>query len=197
MGSGAARGADDRVGLGAGEHDSGEGIDELGADRGRHRRRSGGGRRCGRGGPGVGGQLGQGAAPGGHAPAGEHGQAQRERLGTRVQGGVTQLFVAGVQPTTGNGVVILAGIRAGARFSSRGARRGSRGQRRGVLPPGLVGGWVSGFWTAVPGSGPALVRSSGGARARRNGPRWAPPDPPGADSGPWTAGGRRTRTPRR
>ena len=139
MESGVLRGADDRGGLGAGEHDSGEGVDELGGDRGRHRL-SDWGRRRGGGRPGIGGEVGQGATPGGHALAGEHGEAQRERLGTRVQGGVTQLFVAGVQPTTGNSVVILAGIRAGARFSSRGARRGSRGQGRGVLPSGLVGG---------------------------------------------------------
>jgi len=137
MGGGALRGADDRGGLGAGEHDSSEGVDELGGDRGRYRP-SDWRRRRGRGGPGIGGEIGQGAAPGGHALAGEYGEAQRERLGTRVQGGVTQLFVAGVQPATGNSVVILAGIRAGARFSSRGARRGSRG--RGVLLPGLVGG---------------------------------------------------------
>ncbi len=37
-----------------------------------------------------------------------------------VQGGVTQLLVAGIQPGTGGGD--LAGIRAGARFSSRVAR---------------------------------------------------------------------------
>ena len=40
-------------------------------------------------------------------------------------------------------------------------------------PSGLAGGWVSRFWTAAPGSGPAPVRSSGGARARRSVPRSA------------------------
>ncbi|MGH3284617.1 MAG: hypothetical protein ACRDPD_08035, partial [Streptosporangiaceae bacterium] len=61
----------------------------------------------------------QGMPPGGHAPAGEHGEAERERLGARVQGSMTQLFVAGVQPAARS---VLAGIRAGARFSSRVAR---------------------------------------------------------------------------
>jgi hypothetical protein len=37
-----------------------------------------------------------------------------------VQGGMTQLLVAGIQPAAGN--ASLAGIRAHARFSSRGAR---------------------------------------------------------------------------
>jgi hypothetical protein len=37
-----------------------------------------------------------------------------------VQGGMAQLLVAGVQPAAGGGD--LAGIRAGARFSSRSAR---------------------------------------------------------------------------
>ena len=120
-----------------GEHDSSQGVDELGADRGRYRP-SDRARRGGRGRPAIGGESGQGAAPGGHALAGEHGEAQRERRGTRVQGGVTQLFVAGIQPTTGNGVVSLVGIRAGVGFISRKVRRGSRG--RGVLLPGLVGG---------------------------------------------------------
>jgi len=86
--------------------------------------------------------MGEGASPAGHALAGEHGEAERERLGTRVQGSVTQLFVVGVQPTTGNSSTNLAGIRAGARFSSRKARRGTRGRGRGrgLLLPGLVGG---------------------------------------------------------
>jgi hypothetical protein len=44
------------------------------------------------------GQLGEGASPPGHASAGEHGEAKRERLGTGVQRGVAKLFVAGVQP---------------------------------------------------------------------------------------------------
>ncbi|MGH3231196.1 MAG: hypothetical protein ACRDOA_21905, partial [Streptosporangiaceae bacterium] len=78
-------------------------------------RRRGRGRRAG-----GGGNAGQGMPPGGHAPAGEHGEAERERLGARVQGSMTQLFVAGVQPAAGS--TVLAGIRAGARFSSRVAR---------------------------------------------------------------------------
>jgi len=58
--------------------------------------------------------------PGGDALAGEHAQAERERLGAGVQRGMAQLLVAGVQPAAGS--TVLAGIRAGARFSSRGAR---------------------------------------------------------------------------
>ena len=58
--------------------------------------------------------------PGGDAAAGEHAEAERERLGARVQRGMTQLLVAGIQPAAGGGD--LAGIRAGARFSSRSAR---------------------------------------------------------------------------
>ena len=72
-------------------------------------------------GAGGGGQAGQGLPPGGDAAACQHAESERERLGARVQGGMTQLLVAGVQPAAGNGV--LAGIRAVARFSSRGARR--------------------------------------------------------------------------
>ncbi len=67
----------------------------------------------------FGGKSAEGTPPCGHALAGEHGEAQRERLGTPVQGGVTQLLVAGIQPTTENSVMILADFRAGARFSSR------------------------------------------------------------------------------
>ena len=52
--------------------------------------------------------------------AGEHAKAEGERFGACVQGGVTQLLVAGIAPGTGGGD--LAGIRAGARFSSRVAR---------------------------------------------------------------------------
>ena len=58
--------------------------------------------------------------PGGDAAAGQDAEAERERLAARVQGGMAQLLVAGVQPAAGSGV--LAGIRAGARFSSRAAR---------------------------------------------------------------------------
>ena len=66
------------------------------------------------------GQAGQGALPGGDALAGQHADAERERLRACVQGGMTQLLVAGVQPAAGGGD--LAGIRAGARVSSRVAR---------------------------------------------------------------------------
>ena len=62
----------------------------------------------------------QGVPPCGDALAGQHAEAERERSSACVQGGVTQLLVAGVQPAAGSGV--LAGIRAVARFSSRGAR---------------------------------------------------------------------------
>jgi hypothetical protein len=65
-------------------------------------------------------EVGEGAPPGGHALAGEHAKSEGERLGACVQGGMTQLLVAGIQPGAGGGD--LAGIRAGARFSSRGAR---------------------------------------------------------------------------
>jgi hypothetical protein len=58
--------------------------------------------------------------PGGDALAGQHAQAERECLGACVQGGITQLLIAGVQPAAGG--TVLAGIRAGARFSSRVAR---------------------------------------------------------------------------
>jgi hypothetical protein len=58
--------------------------------------------------------------PGGDAAACQHAEPEGERLGARVQGGMTQLFVAGVQPAAGGGD--LAGIRTGARFSSRVAR---------------------------------------------------------------------------
>jgi hypothetical protein len=62
----------------------------------------------------------RGALPCGDALAGEHAKGEGERFGACVQGGVTQLLVAGIQPGTGDGD--LAGIRAGARFSSRVAR---------------------------------------------------------------------------
>jgi hypothetical protein len=58
--------------------------------------------------------------PGGDALAGEHAEPERERLGARVQRGMTQLLVAGIQPAAEGGD--LASIRAGARFSSRTAR---------------------------------------------------------------------------
>ena len=85
---------------GGGEGHRGQDVDEL----------AGGG----------GDQAGEGAPPCGDALAGEHAKAEGERLGACVQGGMTQLLVAGIQPGTGGGD--LAGIRAGARFSSRVAR---------------------------------------------------------------------------
>ncbi len=69
---------------------------------------------------GRGGQAGKDAPPGGDALAGEHAEPEWERGGAGVQGGMTQLLVAGVQPAAGS--TGLAGIRAGARFSSRAAR---------------------------------------------------------------------------
>src|SRR6266567_8342521 len=64
-----------------------------------------------------GGQAGQGMPPGGDALAGQHAEPERERLGARVQRGMTQLLVAGVQPAAGN--ASLAGIRTVLRVSSR------------------------------------------------------------------------------
>jgi hypothetical protein len=58
--------------------------------------------------------------PGGDAGAGQHAEPERECPGARVQGSMTQLLVAGVQPAAGTGS--LAGIQAGAWFSSRVAR---------------------------------------------------------------------------
>jgi hypothetical protein len=54
--------------------------------------------------------VGQGVPPGGDAPAGEHAEAERERARAFVQGGMTQLLVAGIQPAAGN--MSLAGIPA-------------------------------------------------------------------------------------
>ena len=67
-----------------------------------------------------GGHLGQGVPPGSDAAAGQHAEAERERLAARVQGGMAELLVAGVEPAAGSGN--LAGIQAGAWFSSRVAR---------------------------------------------------------------------------
>ena len=61
-------------------------------------------------GPAAAGQVGQDAPPGGDALAGEHAEPERERARACVQGGMTQLLVAGVQPAAGN--ASLAGIRA-------------------------------------------------------------------------------------
>ena len=100
---------------------AGQDADELGGQA-----RPAAGRRCRaacrrrRGGGAARGEAGQGAPPGGDALAGQHAEAERERLAARVQGGMAQLLVAGVQPAAGNGG--LAGIQAGARFSSRVAR---------------------------------------------------------------------------
>ena len=113
---------------------------------------------------GRGGQAGKDAPPGGDALAGEHAEPERERGRAGVQGSMTQLLVAGVQPAAGN--MSLAGIRAYPRFSSRVARRRSQGQGRAVLQPAVAGGWVSGFWGA-PGAGPVPAPRTGGARAPR------------------------------
>jgi hypothetical protein len=76
--------------------DPGIGAKEVPAEARRRRRR-----RAGHGGGGVvGGHIGEGASPPSHAPAGEHGEAERERLGPRMQRGAAKLFVAGVQPAT-------------------------------------------------------------------------------------------------
>ena len=102
-------------------------MDELGGYRAgqRHRRpgRAGGAGTAGcfrrvRGG--RGGQAGKDAPPGGDALAGEHAEPERERGGAGVQGSMTQLLVAGVQPAAGS--TGLAGIRIRVRFSSRVAR---------------------------------------------------------------------------
>ena len=83
---------------------------------------SGAGPSPGAGGGGAGGwgEAGQGALPGDDALGGQHAQAERERLAARVPGGMAKLLVAGVQPAAGSGG--LAGIQAGAWFSSRVAR---------------------------------------------------------------------------
>jgi hypothetical protein len=54
--------------------------------------------------------VGKGAPPGGDALCGEDAEAEAERGRAGVQGGMTQLLVAGVQPAAGSGD--LAGIRA-------------------------------------------------------------------------------------
>ena len=111
-----------RAGDGPGERDGGQGADQLGGYRCREPGRPG------RGGAGQppgrrrvrDGQAGRGALPGGDALAGQHAEAGRERLGACVQGSMAQFLVAGVRPAAGS--TSLAGIRAGARFSSRVAR---------------------------------------------------------------------------
>src|SRR5258708_1267260 len=115
-----------RAGGGPGERDGRQDVDELGGHRGRKMGGLGGvhagwlaGRRR-RVRASAAGQAGQGMAPGGDAAACQHAEPERERLGARVQRGMAQLLVAGIQPAAGN--TVLAGIRAGARFSSRVAR---------------------------------------------------------------------------
>jgi hypothetical protein len=108
--------------IGSGQRDGGQGADELGGYR--HREpgllgRDGAGRAPGRCLP-RDGQAGQGALPGGDALVGQHAEPERERLRACVQGGMAQLLVAGIQLAARGGD--LAGIRAGARFSSRVAR---------------------------------------------------------------------------
>jgi len=58
--------------------------------------------------------------PGGDTAAGQHAEAERERIAARVQGSMTELLVAGVEPAAGSGS--LAGLQVGAWFSSRVAR---------------------------------------------------------------------------
>ncbi|WP_041813303.1 hypothetical protein [Rhodococcus jostii] len=86
-----------RIGAGAGERDGGENVDEFGGQcarqLGRTARRPAGA--AGRGA--VAGQPGQGPPPGGDAPADQHAEPERERASTFVQGGVTELFVPGVE----------------------------------------------------------------------------------------------------
>ncbi|HEX4830184.1 MAG TPA: hypothetical protein VH478_03715 [Trebonia sp.] len=103
---------------GCGHGQGGQRADEIGGE-GARRDRDGRARRAGNSGCGRG-EAGDGALPGDDAPGGEHAEAERERLAPRVQGGMAELLVAGVQPAAGNRG--LAGIRARARFSSRVAR---------------------------------------------------------------------------
>ena len=110
-----------RAGGGSGECDGCQGADELGG----HRDGEPGGRGGARAGRyrcslASGGQAGQGMPPGGDAAAGQHAEAERERLGALVQGSMAELLVAGVEPAAGG--TVLAGIQAGAWFSSRVAR---------------------------------------------------------------------------
>ena len=106
--------------VGCGERDGRQDADELGGQARRAAGRAGWRRQAGGGGAGGRDEAGQGALPGGDALAGQHAEAERERLAARVQGGMAQLLVAGVQPAAGGGG--LAGIQAGAWFSSRVAR---------------------------------------------------------------------------
>ena len=90
-------------------------MDEFGGHQIRERARwqysgCGAARWHGAGGSGAG-QAGQEAPPGGDALAGKDTEPERERARAGVQGGMTQLLVAGVQPAAGN--TDLAGIQAG------------------------------------------------------------------------------------
>jgi hypothetical protein len=99
-------------------------VDEGGGDPGWRRRREracrwGVGRRDRPAGRGGWGEAGEGPAPGDDALAGEHAEAERERLAAPVQGGMAKLLVAGIETATGNAP--LADIRT-VRFCSRSAR---------------------------------------------------------------------------
>ena len=123
----------------------------------------------------CGGQVGQGAPPGGDALAGEHAEPERERARACVQGGMTQLLVAGVQPAAGN--AWPGRHPGGCPVQQPRGQVKVAGTGTGVLLPALAGGQVSGFWSA-PGGGPARARRSGGARAPRTPRRWARPGRP-------------------
>ncbi len=113
--------------VGVGECDGGQDVDEFGGQCGRHAGHRRGRQRClarpagldrGRG------QVGQDPPPGGDTLADEHAEPEGERAGACVQGGVTKLFVLGVQagarPALGSKG--LTGIQTIVWFSSRTAR---------------------------------------------------------------------------
>ena len=94
--------------------DGGQDVDEFGGHQIRERARwqhpgCGAARWHGARGSGAG-QAGQQAPPGGDALAGKDTESERERARACVQGGMTELLVAGVQHAAGN--TDLAGIRA-------------------------------------------------------------------------------------
>ena len=137
-----------RAGDGPGERDGRQDADELGGHRGREpggRGGAGAGRRDGwcRHARSDGGQAGQGMPPGGDALAGQHAEPERERLGARVQRGMTQLLVAGVQPAAGSATWPASGRFSGSAAAWPG--EGEQGQGRVLLLPHLAGGQVSGF----------------------------------------------------
>ena len=169
-GRGRDRGED---GSGAGEcrREPGQGVDELGGRRAgqgaasaQHAHRPSAAPGCAR--RRLLAQVGQGPPPGGDALAGEHAEAERERGRACVQGGMTQLLVAGVQPAAGSSV--LAGIRGGDGpvQQPRGQVKVSR-DRDGFSSFPYSGRAGQRLLECAPGGGPALVRWSGGARARR------------------------------